>query len=59
MCFANRDNPNLIGYCWTDLGAWPLENTTGKSMATAEMMMRFPKFKSAFWLMSPIRSNDG
>lgn len=29
MCFANRDNPNLIGYCWTDLGAWPLKNTTG------------------------------
>ena len=31
MCFANCENPNLIGYCWTDLGAWPLENNTGKN----------------------------
>ena len=31
LCFANRKNPNLIGYCWTDLGAWPLENSTGKN----------------------------
>lgn len=31
MCFANRDNPNLIGYCWTDLGAWPLKNSTGRN----------------------------
>lgn len=29
MCMSNRDNPNLIGYCWTDLGAWPLENVSG------------------------------
>lgn len=28
-CLENRENPNLIGYCWTDLGAWPLENSTG------------------------------
>jgi hypothetical protein len=28
MCFSNRKNPNLIGYCWTDLSAWPLENST-------------------------------
>ena len=25
MCETNRDNPNLIGYFWTDLAAWPLE----------------------------------
>lgn len=31
ICERNRNNPNLIGYCWTDLGAWPLENTTGKN----------------------------
>jgi len=31
ICFANRKNPNLIGYCWTDLGAWPLKNATGKN----------------------------
>ena len=31
MCWANRDNKNLIGYCWTDLGAWPLKNNSGKN----------------------------
>ncbi|RMF91682.1 MAG: beta-agarase [Planctomycetota bacterium] len=31
MCLANRDNKNLIGYCWTDLGAWPLKNPTGQN----------------------------
>ena len=31
LCAANRKNPNLIGYCWTDLGAWPLKNSTGKN----------------------------
>ena len=31
MCFMNRKNPNLIGYCWTDLGAWPLTNTTRRN----------------------------
>ncbi|GAB6165970.1 hypothetical protein JCM19992_19700 [Thermostilla marina] len=31
MCLANRDNKNLIGYCWTDLGAWSLKNPTGKN----------------------------
>lgn len=31
LCFANRKNSNLIGYCWTDLGAWPLKNSTGKN----------------------------
>ena len=30
-CFKSRSNPNLIGYCWTDLGAWPLKNPTGKN----------------------------
>ena len=30
-CKQNRDNPNLIGYCWTDLGAWPLNNSIGKN----------------------------
>ena len=30
-CNRNRNNPNLIGYCWTDLGAWPLKNSTGKN----------------------------
>ena len=30
-CHQNRDNPNLIGYCWTDLGAWPLKNSVGKN----------------------------
>ncbi|MEM8669376.1 MAG: DUF1080 domain-containing protein [Planctomycetota bacterium] len=29
VCMKNRDNPNLIGYYWTDLAAWPLENQTG------------------------------
>ena len=29
-CFRNRRNAhNVIGYCWTDLGAWPLDNPTG------------------------------
>ena len=30
-CLENRDNPNLIGYYWTDLGAWPLKNSVGKN----------------------------
>ena len=30
-CLQNRDNPNLIGYYWTDLGAWPLRNSVGKN----------------------------
>ena len=28
-CFRSRSNPNCIGYCWTDLGSWPLENPSG------------------------------
>lgn len=31
MCAANKNISNLIGYCWTDLGAWPLKNTTKKN----------------------------
>ena len=30
-CLQNRDNPNLIGYYWTDLSAWPLKNSVGKN----------------------------
>jgi len=30
-CIQNRDNANLIGYCWTDLAAWPLKNPVGKN----------------------------
>ena len=30
-CLQNRDDPNLIGYYWTDLGAWPLKNSVGKN----------------------------
>lgn len=30
-CAKSRANPNCIGYCWTDLGAWPLENSVGKN----------------------------
>jgi len=28
-CLRSRDNPNAIGYCWTDLGLWPLKNPLG------------------------------
>ncbi|MEM9369224.1 MAG: endo-1,4-beta-xylanase [Planctomycetota bacterium] len=30
-CLQNRNNPNLIGYYWTDLAAWPLKNPVGKN----------------------------
>ena len=30
-CFRSRKNPNVIGYCWTDLGSWPLKNPSGKN----------------------------
>lgn len=30
-CFRSRKNPNAIGYCWTDLGSWPLKNPSGKN----------------------------
>ena len=29
LCNQNKDNPNLIGYCWTDLGVWRLKNNRG------------------------------
>lgn len=28
VCNRSRGNSNCIGYCWTDLGAWPLKNST-------------------------------
>lgn len=29
-CFRSRKHPqNVIGYCWTDLGSWPLKNPSG------------------------------
>jgi len=31
ICQRSRNNPNTIGYCWTDLGSWPLENPSGKN----------------------------
>ena len=30
-CKKNRGNTLLIGYCWTDLAAWPVEGALGKS----------------------------
>ncbi|MEM7455107.1 MAG: hypothetical protein AAF456_12220 [Planctomycetota bacterium] len=30
-CRRSRNNPNCIGYCWTDLGTWPLENSANKN----------------------------
>ena len=31
-CQRAMQNPrNVIGYCWTDLGAWPLDNPTGRN----------------------------
>ncbi|MEL7499785.1 MAG: beta-agarase [Planctomycetota bacterium] len=26
-CQKSKNNPNCIGYCWTDLAAWPLKNS--------------------------------
>lgn len=37
---ARRHPENVIGYCWTDLGAWPLENSTGKNWV--EFMRELP-----------------
>jgi hypothetical protein len=31
ICHRSRNNPNTIGYCWTDLGSWPLENPAAKN----------------------------
>lgn len=30
-CFRSRKNSNAIGYCWTDLGSWPLKNPSGQN----------------------------
>lgn len=30
-CKRSRENTNAIGYCWTDLGSWPLDNPSGKN----------------------------
>ncbi len=30
-CEKSKDNPNCIGYCWTDLATWPLENKQEKN----------------------------
>ncbi len=38
-CLQNRDNPNLIGYYWTDLGAWPRESD-GRDAVFAELAGR-------------------
>lgn len=29
VCLKNKDNPNLIGYFWTDMPAWSLNNRSG------------------------------
>ena len=31
MCLKNRGNSQLIGYCWTDLAAWPLKNSMSQN----------------------------
>jgi len=34
-CEKSRQHPKkIIGYCWTDLAAWPLSNSTGKDWVT-------------------------
>ena len=31
-CLLNgKNSQNVIGYCWTDLGSWPLKNPTGSN----------------------------
>ncbi|MCR9200103.1 MAG: hypothetical protein NXI04_15820 [Planctomycetaceae bacterium] len=30
-CEKSKDNPNCIGYAWTDLATWPLKNQINKS----------------------------
>lgn len=31
-CFRSLNHPhNVIGYCWTDLGSWPLDNPSGRN----------------------------
>lgn len=40
-CYRSRRNPNTIGYCWTDLGSWPLQNPSGKNWV--EFIRSLPK----------------
>ncbi len=40
-CLRSRNNPNLIGYCWTDLASWPLDNPSGKNWV--EFIRNLPK----------------
>ncbi len=40
FCNRNKNNPNLIGYFWTDLGVWPLENS--KNTNWVEFMRALP-----------------
>jgi hypothetical protein len=42
-CLSSRDNPNTIGYCWTDLGSWPLDNPSGKNWVN--FIRQLPKDK--------------
>jgi hypothetical protein len=30
-CEQSKNNPNCIGYCWTDLATWPLKNRAKKN----------------------------
>tara|TARA_B100002019_G_scaffold291578_1_gene312143 strand:- start:1422 stop:2567 length:1146 start_codon:yes stop_codon:yes gene_type:complete len=43
-CLSSRDNPNTIGYCWTDLGSWPLDNPSGKNWV--EFIRQLPENNS-------------
>ena len=40
-CLRSRNNPNLIGYCWTDLASWPLNNPSGNNWV--EFIQNLPK----------------
>ena len=43
-CLSSRDNTNTIGYCWTDLGSWPLDNPSGKNWV--EFIRQLPENNS-------------
>jgi len=41
-CLINaKTSRNVIGYCWTDLGSWPLENPSGKNWV--DFIRKLPK----------------
>lgn len=40
-CAKSKDNPNCIGYAWTDLATWPLKNQVNKSWV--EFIRELPK----------------